>query len=61
MELNLRLLSFLPLQADFLPSEPPGKPGILEAKEYWVLQIGTEGVNLLNPLNLKKKKVRIYS
>ena len=21
-------------------------------KEYWVLQIGTEGVNLLNPLNL---------
>ena len=25
-------------------------------KEYWVLQIGTEGVNLLNPLNLKKKK-----
>ena len=49
------------LQADFLPSEPPGKPGILEAKEYWVLQIGTEGVNLLNPLNLKKKKVRIYS
>ena len=44
------------LQADILPSEPPGKPGILEAKEYWVLKIGTEGVNLLNPLNLKKKR-----
>jgi len=28
----------------------------LEAKEYWVLKIGTEGVNLLNPLNLKKKR-----
>lgn len=23
---------------------------------YWVLQIGTEGVNLLKPLNLKKNK-----
>ena len=44
------------MQADFLPSEPPGKPGILEAKEHWVLQIGTEGVNLLNPLNLEEKK-----
>ena len=26
------------------------------SKEYWVLQIGTEGVNLLNPLNLWKKR-----
>ena len=32
----------------------PGLSGI--SKEYWVLQIGTERVNLLNPLNLKKKK-----